>query len=230
MTKLFLGNSVWNLIWQADIVAKFVLLFLLGLSILCWAIFFYKLILFRIKRKQLREVRKAMKNVSTFEQLIDVASEYSNTLPGYFLTRNLTFLKSLLSTEEGKNKRSLTYTELELMQQHVDQVTDDVLASEESFMPILSTTAAVAPLVGLFGTVWGLVHAFIRIGEQESADIATVAPGIAGALMTTLAGLVVAIPAFIMFSYCASQVRKLGRDFLAISDQFVVVVQRLMTK
>jgi len=229
MTKMFLGNSMWHLITEADFVAKIVLFILLSLSIVCWAIFFYKLILFRIKRKQVATVRAAMKNVSSFEQLLEVASEHSNTLPGYFLTRNLTFLKSLLSTPDGSTKKSLSYTELELMQQHVDQVADDILAAEESFMPFLSTTAAVAPLLGLFGTVWGLVHSFIRIGEKQNADIVTISPGIAAALMTTLGGLFVAIPAFVMFGYCSSQVRRLGRDFVSISDQFIVLVQRLTT-
>jgi len=229
MTNVFLGNSIWHLVSQADLVAKLVLLLLVGLSILCWAIFFYKLILLRIKRRQVHAVRKAMKDVTSFEQLLTVASEHTNTLPGYFLTRNLTFLKSLLSTADGQRKKTLTYTELELVQQHVDQVADDILCGEESYLTVLSTTAAVAPLIGLFGTVWGLVHAFIRIGQRQSADIATVAPGIAEALITTLTGLVVAIPAFVMFSYCSSQVRKLGRDFAVIADQFVVLVQRLVS-
>ena len=170
-----------------------------------------------------------MKQVFSLEQLLEVASEHSNTLPGYFLTRNLAFLKSLLSTSDGDTKKNLTYTQLELMQQHVDLVADDILASEESYMSILSTTAAIAPLIGLFGTVWGLVHAFIRIGEQQNADIVTISPGIAAALMTTLGGLVVAIPAFVMFSFCAAQVRKLGRNFIVISDQFIVLVHRLTT-
>jgi len=221
---------MWHLVTEADGVAKFVLLMLLGLSIFCWAIFFYKLILFRIKRKQVAAVKKAMRDVTSFEQLLQLASLHAHTLPGYFLTRNLTFLKSLLSTPDGVSKKKLSYTELELLQQHVDQVTDDVLASEESYMPILSTTAAIAPLIGLFGTVWGLVQAFIRIGEQQNADIVTISPGIATALMTTLGGLVVAIPAFVMFSFCSAQVRKLGRDFIAISDQFVVLVQRLTSE
>ena len=75
---------------------------------------------------------------------------------------------------------------------------------------MLSVSAAVSPLLGLFGTVWGLVHAFVRIGELQTADIATVAPGIAEALITTLAGLMVAIPALVMYHYVANKIR-IGR-------------------
>lgn len=229
-TKIFLGNSVWHLVAQADLVAKLVLLLLLSLSVVCWAIFFYKLILLRIKRKQMRAVRRDMKNVTTFEQLLEVVSKHTNTLPGYFLSSNLTFLKSMLSLPDGSVKKELRPNELEMLQQHVEQTAEDILLNEESYLPIISTTSAIAPLIGLFGTVWGLVHAFIRISEKESADIATVAPGIAEALVTTLAGLVVAIPAYVMFSYCSAQVRKLDRFLFGLSDQFMVLVQRRMSK
>ncbi len=225
-----MGNSMWHLISQADAVSKFVLLILLSMSVLCWALFFYKLILFRIKKNQMHVARKAMKNVTSFEELLSVASEQVGTLPGYFFSRNLTFLKSMLATPEGVAKKGLSISELELVQRHVDQTVEDILHSEESYMPFFSITAAIAPLIGLFGTVWGLVHAFIRISELQSADIATVAPGIAEALITTLTGLVVAIPAFVMFGYCSLQVRKLDRYFIGLSDQFMFFVQRLMTK
>jgi len=227
---MFMGNSVWHLVTQADTVTKLVLVLLLSISILCWAIFFYKLILFRLKMKQMRVVRKAMKHVGTLGEILEVATTYVGTLPGYFLTRNLTFLKSMLSTPEGEAKRGLSLSELELVQQHVDQTVEDILHCEESYMPFLSTTSAVAPLIGLFGTVWGLIHAFISISATQSADIAAIAPGIAEALTTTLAGLIVAIPAYVMFSYVSSQVRKLDRHFMGLSDQFMILVQRLMSK
>ena len=227
MVKMFLGNSLWHLVAQADTITKVVLLILLFLSILCWAIFFYKLILLRIKRGQMRTVRKAMKNVTTFEQLLEVASTHAGTLPSYFLTRNLTFLKSLLSTPDGEPKKRLSSVELDMVHQHADQTVEDIVYGEESYLSVLSTTAAISPLIGLFGTVWGLVHAFVRISERQSADITTIAPGIAEALVTTLAGLVVAIPAFVMYSYCSSQVHRLERYLLSLSDRFIVLVQRL---
>ena len=97
-------------------------------------------------------------------------------------------------------------------------------------LSILSTSAAVSPLLGLFGTVWGLIHAFIRISERQSADIATVAPGIAEALITTLTGLAVAVPSLIMFNYCRSQVGKIEQMFLTLSDNFIVKIQKFVIK
>ena len=86
------------------------------------------------------------------------------------------------------------------MQRYLAQTVDVVMAHEESYVSLLATSAAIAPLLGLFGTVWGLVHAFMSIHELQSADIATVAPGIAEALITTLVGLMLAIPALVMFN------------------------------
>ncbi len=228
MVKVFLGNSLWQLVVQADFISKTVLVFLLGMSVICWTIFFYKIILLRIKKQQIAAGKKAMMQVNNFEQLLSVSTELSETLPGYFLKKNLTFLKSMLVSPSGQQKTGLHPQEWELVQQNIDQNVDEMIQAEESYLPVLSTCAAVAPLLGLFGTVWGLVHAFIRISQQQSADIATVAPGIAEALITTLAGLVVAVPALIMFNVCATQVRMLDRQFLQIADQFSIIAQQLV--
>lgn len=74
------------------------------------------------------------------------------------------------------------------------------------------------------------MHAFIRISEKQSADIATVAPGIAEALITTLAGLLVAIPALVMYHYLMSQVRIIERQLFVIADKFNYIVQKIFTK
>ena len=82
--------------------------------------------------------------------------------------------------------------------------------------------------MGLFGTVWGLIQAFMAIGEKQSADIAAVAPGIAQALTTTLAGLLVAIPAFVMFSYLSWQLKSLEQKLMQFADRSVLVIQKLL--
>ena len=97
-------------------------------------------------------------------------------------------------------------------------------------MPILYSCAGVATLIGLFGTVWGLVHAFIRIGEKQAADIATVAPGIAEALITTLGGLMVAIPAYVMFHFLSVRVRALESHYHTFVDMFALRTKHLFVQ
>lgn len=222
MATFFAGNSLWQLVRQVDTISTGVLVVLFFMSVTCWAIFLCKFALFSLKKRQLKKMNTAIKKVRSMQDLLTIATEYnSSSLPGYFLSKNLSFLQSLL-TNEG----SLQLHERELIQQQLDQTVDTIVMNEESYLPFLSTSAAVATLLGLFGTVWGLIHAFMRISEKQVADITTVAPGIAEALVTTLAGLSVAIPALIMFNYLNIQLRKIEQKLFMIADAVNVVVQR----
>ncbi len=222
MATFFAGNSLWQLVHQVDTISTAVLVVLFFMSVVCWAIFLCKFALFYLKERQLKKMNSAIKKVRNIQNLLNLAAEYNSaTLPGYFLSKNLSFLQSLLG-----DKGSLQIHERELMQQQLEQAVDTLVVHEESYLPFLSTSAAVAPLLGLFGTVWGLIHAFMRISEKQVADITTVAPGIAEALVTTLAGLFVAIPALIMFNYLNIQLRKIEQELFVIADAVNFVVQR----
>lgn len=223
------GSAVWQLMRQADWMSTLVLVSLLLMSIACWAIFFYKLLLWRSKQKQLKIAVTQLKNAKSLEDVLYISSKFSHGLAGYFLSKNLSYLKSILVTERGA-KESLNDREWEFLRQISEDTLDNVTYQQESFLPILSISSGIAPLLGLFGTIWGLVHAFIDISQKQSADIATVAPGIAEALITTLAGLMVAIPALIMYHYLKLQVNSLEQRLIAVSDRYLALVQRLFTE
>ena len=228
MTQLFMGNALWHLIMQSDAICKGVLLILLVLSIATWTIFFYKFILLRNKKKELAQALEQLNNVQTFDDLLSLGYRLNTTVGGYFINRNLAFLKSILETAKLQGRIGLTAEEREMVREHSYQVIDDVVAKEETNLPFLSATAAVSPLLGLFGTVWGLVHAFVSISQKQSADIATVAPGIAEALITTLAGLMVAIPALVMFVYLNTMVKNIEQQCTNLADRFMSLTHRLM--
>ncbi len=224
------GNSMWHLVLQADAVSKCVLLILLAMSVTCWAIFLYKLMLLRVKNRQMKSILNKMKALQTIDELFSVATLAAGSLPGFFLSKNLSYLKIVLQSRPPKERLSLTKPEWELVQEHSYQTIDSIIENEESYLTVLSTSADVATLLGLFGTVWGLVHAFISISERQSADITTVAPGIAEALLTTLGGLMVAIPALVMFSYLRSQIRTLERQCETLAEKMRGIIQRLVTR
>lgn len=227
MVSLFSGNPVWYLIAQSDMVSKLVLLILLFLSIMSWAVLFYKLVVWRARQKQLRSALAHLKNAHNLEDVLYTASKFSTTLPGYLLTKQLAFLKALL-LEKGSHE--LDDREWALLQERINNLIDNVVVHEESYLSILSVSGSIAPLLGLFGTVWGLVHAFIDIAQRQSADIAVVAPGIAEALITTVAGLIVAIPALMMFSYLALRLRALDQQITKLTGRFVWVVHKALIK
>lgn len=223
---MIMGNAVWQLVSQADAISKSVLLILLGMSITCWTLFLYKVITFRLKQKQLRIALQSMRNLETFEQLLAVSGAITITFPGYFLSHNLGFLKSLLRSSDGL-KKTLTSAEWDAMQMHVAQTVDDMMHYQEQYLGFLNMSIAVAPLLGLFGTVWGLIHSFIRISELQNADIVTVAPGIAEALITTMAGLLVAIPAALMFFYLRAVISSIEHQLTMVADRTCWLLQRL---
>ncbi len=230
MFSFLMGNSIWQLIVQSDSVSKLVLFILLVLSIACWTVFFYKLVLIRIKRKHMQQALIALKSMNSLDDMLQAGTQLVNTVPGYFLSKNLSFLRSMLEAHKERGKTELTHQDWEVLQQHMYQTVDDMVYNDESYVSLLSTSAAVSPLLGLFGTVWGLVHSFVRISEKQSADIATVAPGIAEALITTLAGLMVAIPALIMFNYLQIQIRSLEQQYTTFAEKVGFGIQRLLVR
>ncbi len=224
MAGMFSGNPMLQLVGQSDLVTSLVLLTLLIMSIVCWSIFLYKIVLLRLKKRHMKAAIKRLYEAKNLDDMVHIVSEFSSTLPGYFLSKNFSFLKIVL--EEHGSTGQLSAHEWELIQDNMDQVLDTVVSNEESYLTLLLTCAQVSTLLGLFGTVWGLVHAFIGISQSQSADIAAVAPGIAEALITTLAGLIVAIPAQVMFNYLQSQVRTIERQCVALADRFGFIVQK----
>jgi len=225
----FAGNSLWYLIAQSDAMSKGVLLILLGMSIACWAVFLCKIFLVLAKKRQLAEVLKEMQHVTSIEQFVALAAANKGNIAGYFLSKNLNYLKSLIakSSFDAANRDSVVWDQF---QNHLDQTVDNLIVQEESYVSLLQTSAGVSPLLGLFGTVWGLVHSFIRISEKQSADLATVAPGLSEALITTLAGLMVAIPAMVMYNIVIVQIKKVEYQLIELSDTTSSLVQQLVLK
>jgi biopolymer transport protein TolQ len=228
MAGVLAHNSMWGLVFQSDFMTKMVLLVLFAMSVLSWAIALYKIILFRIKKQQCKKVMRALKDVSKFEDLFAVTSMYSKTLPGYFLTRVLGNIKELLLLQDGMHSGYVQDRGMDFLQMQTDGLIDELVYQEESYLSVMSASAAAAPLLGLFGTVWGLVHAFMSISEKQSADIAAVAPGIAEALITTVAGLLVAIPALLLFNYIVVQVKRVEYDLVMLSDKSLQIARLLI--
>lgn len=222
------GNTMWGLIIQGDMMTKFILLFLFGMSVFSWSIALYKLVLFRLKLSQLQQVTYALKDVDTFNKLFAVTQQHTKTMPGYFLSRCLQYLKDLLVIRQNGQQEYAQSTGIDFLCMQIGQTTDEIVVQEESYVSVLTVSAAVGPLLGLLGTVWGLVHAFISISQKQSADIVTVAPGIAEALITTIAGLLVAIPAVMLFYYVSGKVKDIEFQLCLIADKVVMIARNLV--
>lgn len=200
MESVFSGNELWQLVAQSDYITKMVFLLLLGMSISCWTIFLWKIIIIQFKKRQLNRVLHDIVMAKSVEELAHLTYRHEGTFGGYLLGNVLLLSRSLLKTKHIDYAVANADQEWNFFVDRVHGLQDRLVRSEESGLAVLSMSAAVAPLLGLFGTVWGLIHSFLRINEKQMADIVTIAPGIAEALMTTLAGLLIAIPALVLFN------------------------------
>lgn len=96
----------------------------------------------------------------------------------------------------------------------------------EKSLSFLATTGSISPYIGLFGTVWGIMNAFIALGEVQQATLAMVAPGIAEALIATAMGLFAAIPAYIFYNRFSNQVEKLENSYVNFMEEFSAILHR----
>ncbi len=214
MNEIAGTNIIWNLIAQSDLVTKIVMGSLFFMSVICWAVALYKLILLRIKKHQCDLVLSEMKAATNLSQVLAIAQDHKKTLPGYVLVQLLAYAK------QAKEHQTTEYFQLQ-----AEGVLDDVMYHEEAYTPILSISASISTLLGLFGTVWGLIHAFVRISEKQSADIVAVAPGISEALITTIAGLFVAIPALIFSQYIMIRMKDIEYVLMNMTDKVTMLVR-----
>lgn len=227
MKKIFVANSMWGVIAKSSLTSKVILILGSVVLIACLFVFIYKLLLLKEKNKQIAQVQASIQNAESLDDIIALGLVLKGTLPGAVLGRGLTALKALLSSDDSTKK--LSFKEFELLQDSLDQALQDAMQHELEYINVLSVSAAVAPLVGLFGTITGLIQSFIAISQTKSADISAIAPGIAEALLTTFAGLMVAIPALVMYHYLQSRINRLEHELVSLAHRFEWVVKKLLT-
>jgi len=109
----------------------------------------------------------------------------------------------------------------ELVQRAMDRTSDEAVNNLERHVSFLATTGSVAPFIGLMGTVWGVMVSFVNIGAQGSATLVVVAPGIAEALIATIAGLAAAIPSVIGYNHCLGKLREIGHSAAQFTSEYL---------
>lgn len=112
----------------------------------------------------------------------------------------------------------------------VQSIIQGQISRQEQYLPFLATTGNITPFIGLFGTVIGVINAFQEIGEQGTASIAAVAPGVSEALVATAAGLFAAIPAVVAYNFFLTKIRKSAYRVEAFSIEFLNIFDQLASE
>ncbi|HQA04513.1 MAG TPA: MotA/TolQ/ExbB proton channel family protein [Thermodesulfovibrio thiophilus] len=186
--------------------ARLVLLILFFFSVFSWAIIFYKWKVFKNMKKENEKFFDAFIESNGAKELFSVAKRFE-------LSPLASIYRGVFSEVYGKNSSNLDAIVKKFSSNEVSRV--------EGYLGFLATTGSTTPFIGLFGTVWGIMDAFRNIGVKGSASIATVAPGIAEALITTAAGLFAAIPAVIAYNHFTSQANKIIEEVEDFSETLI---------
>lgn len=215
--------SITALILEASIVVQLVMLLLLGFSVVGWMMIFQRAKVIKTATQQalsfedrfwsgvdlarlFQEVSARAQNASGMEKLFHAGfKEFAR------LRKNETLSQQQMLDASYRAMRVVHSRELDRL---------------ENNLSFLATIGSISPYVGLFGTVWGIMNAFIGLGAVQQATLAMVAPGIAEALIATAMGLFAAIPAVIAYNRFSYRVEKVDNQYVNFMDELMAILQR----
>ncbi|NKF24181.1 protein TolQ [Solimonas marina] len=214
--------SLTHLILQASALAQIVLFLLVVASIGSWAVIFSKRALFS----------RTFKASAAFEERFWSGGNLSDLYESVRRDGNASGLSAifLAGYEEFMRQQTLGKVDpddvLAAVQRQMRVTQTREVEKLEEGLAMLATVGSTSPYVGLFGTVWGIMSAFISIGNVKQASLATVAPGIAEALIATAMGLVAAIPAVIAYNFFTRNVDRLDSRYQVFSEELTGIIER----
>ncbi|MFP4107500.1 MAG: MotA/TolQ/ExbB proton channel family protein [Desulfonatronovibrio sp.] len=217
-------QGIWSMIIQSSLLIQIIMLVLLAMSLSSWTIIIYKFITYKRFQSLIHD------QVENFEQAADLAeamkaSRQSAQSPLYVI--GLAALKEIQKLEKSQLSASVKFRIAEdNVRRVLRQGVSSHLKSLSSSLPFLAICANSSLLIGLLGTVWGIMNSFHSIGVQEGATLATVAPGISEALITTAFGLVVAIPATIFYNILWERLNTIQSNLIDFAGSFLNRAQR----
>ncbi|WP_100641945.1 protein TolQ [Alteromonas facilis] len=211
-----------GLFLQASLVVQLVMLLLMTISIVSWAFIFQRnaalkranteMITFEDKFWSGADLNKLYQELSARQSIGGMGSIFCAGFKEFVRLRKSANVATQ-SIVDG------TYRAMRVaMSREIDSL--------ESRLPFLATAGSISPYIGLFGTVWGIMNAFIALGQVQQATLTMVAPGIAEALIATAIGLFAAIPAVIAYNRFSSQVEKLENNYGIFMEEFSAILHR----
>lgn len=216
------------LFMQADWVVKLVMLGLAGASLWSWTIILDKSVRFSSLNRQANAFEDAVASGKSLEEVAAAAGER----PRHALPRMLQ--GALKEWRDARNKGIANDSQAAFLIQRIDRGLDAAIAREsariEDGLGSLAIVATASPFIGLFGTVWGIMHSFQAIAIQKNTSLAVVAPSIAQALFATAIGLVAAIPAYIAFNAFSSSAGKFSGRLEGFADDLSTAIQRRLAE
>jgi len=217
--------DIWTLILHASVVVKVVMLLLAAVSFMSWMFIFQKWFAIRRAHAQTDKFEREFWSGNDLNALYQGAVNHRHTigsLERIFEAGFREFAK-LRSGQRGASDASDMVDGARRAMRAAFQREMDFL---ERHLAFLASTGSVSPYVGLFGTVWGIMHAFRSLANVQQATLAQVAPGIAEALVATAIGLFAAIPAVVAYNRYSHDIDRLATRFESFMEEFSNILHR----
>ena len=216
-------NSVTlELLKQATVTTYVIVVLMFILSVGVWAVLIQKFLANRTRKQSFVKWREMLGTHPAFQEMQKLSKSMPATPMGHIT-------QSALAEMEGLSAY-VSYDSLEhrgeLVREAVERSLDVEKEQNERGLVFLAFCSATGPLIGLLGTVWGIMDSFYQIGKQGSGNITVVAPGIAEALLATMAGLLVAIPSSVGYNAFAGFNRKAESIMLNFGSELVSLFKR----
>lgn len=225
-----LPTNPWELVTASSPATKIVLLILVFFSLVSWFLILYKWVEFRRVRKLGDRFFDELERTSRLEDAYHAVMKLPPSPFGRLLKEGVNFFSELrpgaLKDEDRSAIITLTPTQLEVLRM---QLAKEIGAERDlmaRYIPWLATFGSVSPLLGLLGTVLGVMDAFLGIASGGSGSISAVAPGVAEALVTTVLGLAVAIPAVIAYNILANRLGVFAGELEGFAQEIIGAMAR----
>jgi len=208
--------SFWTLFTRADFIVKSVIIILILASVYSWALIFEKYKVFKKINKSSEKFEEDFINSKSVNVLFNKTSPDSEDPMTIVFRTGAKYL----SENKSDTKNILT----EKVKRVMDVAIDKEVEKYENKLTFLATVGSVAPFIGLFGTVWGIMNSFQSIAISRNTSLAIVAPGIAEALFATALGLLAAIPAVVAYNKYTSNARKFTQKLENFTQTFISII------
>jgi biopolymer transport protein TolQ len=219
--------SLMTLLTNASVLVQLVLVLLLLVSLISWWFIFRKLFVIRDAVRRTDQFERSFwsgADLGTLYQQAAGSRHNAGSMERVFEAGFREFVK--LRKQTGTNLAVLMDGTRRAMRATYQREMDHL----ERHLAFLASTGSVSPYVGLFGTVWGIMHAFRSLANVQQATLAQVAPGIAEALVATAIGLFAAIPAVVAYNRYSHQIDRLAIRFESFMEEFSNILQRQAVK
>jgi len=215
--------DIWTLIVHASFVVKIVMFLLLGVSFMSWMFIFQKWFSIRRANAQTDKFEREFWSGNDLNTLYQCAVNNRHSIGSLERVfeagfREFAKLRGQKTTDASDMVDSARRAMKATFQREMDFL--------ERHLAFLSSTGSVSPYVGLFGTVWGIMHSFRGLANVQQATLAQVAPGIAEALVATAIGLFAAIPAVVAYNRYSHDIDRLANRFESFMEEFSNILQR----